>query len=64
MNRTGNVTELEKETLPWADYLSIRKKKRRWETVRLGANIIHGADVLCALLLFAGYWWFRLGVFA
>ncbi|KAI0957727.1 hypothetical protein AcW1_006026 [Taiwanofungus camphoratus] len=32
MNRTGNVTELEKETLPWADYLSIRKKKRRWET--------------------------------
>jgi len=29
---TGKVTELEKETLPWAEYLEIRKKKRRWET--------------------------------
>lgn len=25
----------EKETLPWAEYLSIRKNKRRWETVSL-----------------------------
>ena len=32
---TGKVTEVEQETLPWADYLAIRKKKRRWETVRL-----------------------------
>lgn len=31
---SGKVTELEKQTLPWADYLTIRKKKRRWETVR------------------------------
>ena len=31
---TGKVTEIEQETLPWADYLAIRKKKRRWETVR------------------------------
>ncbi|EPS98987.1 hypothetical protein FOMPIDRAFT_1037209 [Fomitopsis schrenkii] len=29
---TGKVTEIEQETLPWADYLAIRKKKRRWET--------------------------------
>lgn len=29
---SGKVTELEKQTLPWADYLTIRKKKRRWET--------------------------------
>ncbi|KAH9928086.1 uncharacterized protein B0H18DRAFT_1001336 [Fomitopsis serialis] len=29
---TGKVTEAEQDSLPWADYLSIRKKKRRWET--------------------------------
>ncbi|EMD38237.1 hypothetical protein CERSUDRAFT_113396 [Gelatoporia subvermispora B] len=27
------VTKLEQETLPWAEYLAIRKAKRRWETV-------------------------------
>ncbi|KZT69838.1 mitochondrial import protein Pam17 [Daedalea quercina L-15889] len=29
---TGKVTEAEQESLPWADYLAIRKRKRRWET--------------------------------
>lgn len=27
-------SQVEKETLPWQEYLSIRKQKRRWETVR------------------------------
>ncbi|KZT02323.1 mitochondrial import protein Pam17 [Laetiporus sulphureus 93-53] len=29
---TGKVTEQEKQTLRWGDYLRIRRKKRRWET--------------------------------
>ncbi|KAI0690598.1 mitochondrial import protein Pam17-domain-containing protein [Cytidiella melzeri] len=30
--KQGAPSEVEKETLPWAEYLSIRKTKRRWET--------------------------------
>lgn len=30
----GEPTDVEKEFLPWAEYLAIRKNKRRWETVR------------------------------
>ncbi|KAI0707955.1 Pam17-domain-containing protein [Earliella scabrosa] len=29
---SAQVSEVEKETLPWQEYLSIRKLKRRWET--------------------------------
>jgi len=30
--KTGPVTHEQQETLPWPEYLHIRKKKRRWET--------------------------------
>ncbi|PSR75379.1 hypothetical protein PHLCEN_2v9137 [Hermanssonia centrifuga] len=30
--KTGAPTEVEKEMLPWSEYLDIRKSKRRWET--------------------------------
>ncbi|KAI0076449.1 mitochondrial import protein Pam17 [Panus rudis PR-1116 ss-1] len=30
---TGVAAEAEPEYLPWAEYLAIRKRKRRWETV-------------------------------
>ncbi|EJF66322.1 mitochondrial import protein Pam17 [Dichomitus squalens] len=29
---TSQVSQVEKETLPWQEYLAIRKRKRRWET--------------------------------
>lgn len=33
--KKGDVpTEVEKEFLPWGEYLGIRRNKRRWETVR------------------------------
>ncbi|KAI0810995.1 mitochondrial import protein Pam17 [Irpex lacteus] len=30
--KQGAPSEVEKETLPWGEYLAIRKAKRRWET--------------------------------
>ena len=30
-------SEVEKEILPWGEYLAVRKNKRRWETVRTGS---------------------------
>ncbi|TFY64969.1 hypothetical protein EVJ58_g2277 [Rhodofomes roseus] len=39
---TGKVTEIQQETLPWADYLAIRKEKRRWETAMSVPFIIGG----------------------
>lgn len=49
---TGKVTEIEQETLPWADYLAIRKKKRRWETVRLLCPRLMCSCLLVVALLF------------
>lgn len=48
---TGKVTEIEQETLPWADYLAIRKRKRRWETVRLLCTRLMYRSSSVALLL-------------
>jgi mitochondrial import inner membrane translocase subunit TIM23 len=45
--KQGAPSEVEKETLPWAEYLSIRKTKRRWETVR-------GAGHRCWLAMLNG----------
>lgn len=35
LNSSRPVTETEQQTLPWQEYLAIRKSKRRWETVRV-----------------------------
>ena len=37
----SRVSQTEQDTLPWQEYLAIRKRKRRWETVR-----IHSLDGL------------------
>lgn len=48
--RKGAPTEAEKETLPWADYLTIRKSKRRWETVRVRtSSSVERPIMLCVL---------------
>lgn len=33
--RGDHPSEVEKEFMPWGEYLSVRKNKRRWETVRI-----------------------------
>ncbi|PCH37695.1 mitochondrial import protein Pam17 [Wolfiporia cocos MD-104 SS10] len=41
-HRKGPVTQIEQETLPWSEYLAIRKKKRRWETAMTIPMIVLG----------------------
>lgn len=45
--KQGAPSEVEKETLPWGEYLAIRKAKRRWETVR---TMVTRARVMLILL--------------
>ena len=33
-------SEAEKQTMPWAEYLAVRKNKRRWETVSIQGSTL------------------------
>ncbi|OJT10939.1 Presequence translocated-associated motor subunit PAM17, mitochondrial [Trametes pubescens] len=45
---SAQPSQAEKETLPWQEYLSIRKQKRRWETNIDPMFVYGGATLGCA----------------